>query len=276
MTNDTTFNPGQPGSNGGSRSTIADFTGGLRLWPLWQHFAWEGIRERYRRSAIGMLWITMTAIIFVAAVGTLFGEVLGLRRGVYVPWLATGYVTWGLITNLITQGCRVFSQKSSFILSSTLPLSTYVFETIWRCLIAFAFGTIAILLVLVYYRINVTLSLPISILGIALIAINGIWVGLIMGIICLRFPDVLEIIQSFLRIAFFLTPIIWQPDMLSERAYFADFNPFTHFIALVRDPLLGEMPDLTNFVVCFVMTIALGMFALSFFGRYRRYIPIWV
>jgi ABC-type polysaccharide/polyol phosphate export permease len=257
-------------------AAVSDLGAGLQRWPLWQHFAWEVIREQYRRSIIGIFWITMTTAIFIGIVGALFGQVMHMRSVRYLPHLAVGYVVWQLIVSLITQSGKVFSQKSSFILSSTLPLSTYVYEMVWRSLIAFIFSAIVLVVVLVVYRVPVTPSFPFFLVGLALIAVNGIFVALILGIVCLRFRDVTEMVASLMRIAFFLTPILWEPGMLRSRAYIAEFNPFTHFVALVRDPLLGTMPTATTFVVCFVLTFGLGAFSLSFFGRYRPYVPIWL
>ncbi len=66
---------------------------------------------------------------------------------------------------------------------------------------------------------------------------------------CLRFRDVSQVISNIIQIAFFLTPIIWQPSQGRVSQEFILLNPFYHMIELLRAPLLGHPPTLLNWVV---------------------------
>ena len=51
-----------------------------------------------------------------------------------------------------------------------------------------------------------------------LLCLNGIWLGMLLDAVAARFRDVPPIIASIVRVAFFVTPIIWMPALLSQRA----------------------------------------------------------
>ena len=92
------------------------------------------------------------------------------------------------------------------------------------------------------------LALP----GLALLCLNGIWAGLLLGIVSARFRDVPPIITSVVRICFFVTPIIWTPELLPARTLVLDANPFFHLVEVVRAPLLGQMPGLASWIAVLV------------------------
>jgi ABC-type polysaccharide/polyol phosphate export permease len=118
--------------------------------------------------------------------------------------------------------------------------------------------------------------LLVAIAGLCVIVVNCFSACILMGIVALRYPDVRETIRNSMRFVFFLTPIIWQAEMLSDRAYLSQFNPFAHFIALVRDPLLGTFPPLISWVVCLSITAAGLAAALTVFTKLRHRIPFWL
>jgi ABC-type polysaccharide/polyol phosphate export permease len=77
-------------------------------------------------------------------------------------------------------------------------------------------------------------------------------------------------------VAFFLTPILWNPNTTPERIMLVEYNPFYHFVEVVRAPLLGTQPTLLNWLVVIGVSAAGSLFAFLFFARYRRRIAYWV
>ena len=112
--------------------------------------------------------------------------------------------------------------------------------------------------------------------GLVLVAANAVWVGLLLGMVCARFRDVPQIVTSLLRPVFFLTPIIWKPELLGKRMGFVDMNPFFHFIELVRAPLLGQVPAPLTWTVVLAITAGGWLVTFLFFRRFRSRIPYWV
>ena len=74
------------------------------------------------------------------------------------------------------------------------------------------------------------------------------WIVLTIGIVCSRFRDLGQIVANLLQIAFYVTPIIWMPSALSKRSdlLILEPNPVYHLMEIVRAPILGNLPSLTN------------------------------
>jgi ABC-2 type transport system permease protein/lipopolysaccharide transport system permease protein len=78
------------------------------------------------------------------------------------------------------------------------------------------------------------------------------------------------------QIIFFVTPIMWNPELLAHRTYIADVNPFYHLVQIIRAPLLGHVPELKNYLAVLLVTaINLGL-AGYVFTRFRSRISYWI
>jgi ABC-type polysaccharide/polyol phosphate export permease len=77
------------------------------------------------------------------------------------------------------------------------------------------------------------------------------------------------LVPTVLTAMFLFTPVVWMPESLGDRAWLADLNPFTHYIALVREPLMGQMPPLLSIEVVVILT-AIGFAAAHLIYRQMR------
>jgi ABC-2 type transport system permease protein/lipopolysaccharide transport system permease protein len=91
-----------------------------------------------------------------------------------------------------------------------------------------------------------------------------------------RFRDIPQLINSVVQIVFFVTPIMWKPELLRNRTYIAEFNPFYHLIEIVRGPLLGSLPSANSYLAVLAITLVNMIFVGVFFARFRSRISYWV
>jgi ABC-type polysaccharide/polyol phosphate export permease len=100
-------------------------------------------------------------------------------------------------------------------------------------------------------------------LAIILLACFSLGVGLILSTMAVYFPDVAEMYQIILLAWFYLTPIIYPPEILPSnlQAIFS-FNPMYYLVYLFRLPLInGIFPtvgEVLPAVICSVGVLILG------------------
>ncbi len=264
----------QPGTAGAL--ALRDLAGGLQLWRLWGLMGWQDIRQRYRRSVLGPFWLTLSMGVLVGTLGVLYGALFKIEVADYLPFLTLGFLAWGLIAGTINDGCTAFIESGNYIKQIKLPFSTFICRVVWRNLIIFAHNFVVYLVVAVVFAIWPGAAALLLLPGLGLIAANAMWVGLLFGMICARFRDVPPIVTSLLQVAFFLTPIIWKPELLGNRVAFVQINPFFHFVELVRAPLLGEVPTSLTWAVVLALTAGGWLVTFLFFRRFRSRIPYWL
>ena len=255
---------------------LLDLAQGARAHHLWYLLAWQDIRRLYRRSVLGPFWLTVSMGALVGVLGTLYGVLLGVDSADYVPFLALGFIVWTLISGIITEGCTAFINAEGIIRHVGLPLSIHVYRLLWRHVLILLHNAAVFVVVAAVFTVwpgwTALLALP----GLVLLCLNGLWAGLLLGIVSARFRDVPPIVTSIVRICFFVTPIIWMPELMPGRPLVLDVNPFFHLVEVVRAPLLGQAPELASWIAVLIMTAAGWLVTFAFFRRYRRRIAYWV
>src|SRR3984957_6061569 len=86
-------------SDRASTSGARDLYDGLMNWQLWSMLGWNDIRQRYRRSALGPFWITISMAIFIVLLGFIYSKLFHQDIAVYLPYIAMGLITWGFISS---------------------------------------------------------------------------------------------------------------------------------------------------------------------------------
>jgi len=252
---------------------IADGIGAIHLWPT---LGYQEIRQRYRRSVLGPFWLTISVGVLVAGMGPLYGRMFGQNMAAYLPHLAVSFITWMLIANLLNESCMAFIAAEGLIKQARMPLTVHVLSVVWRNLIIYLHHAVILLIVFVIYTPPLRWGLLLVPLGVLAIAVNAVWLGLFLGMLCARFRDFPLIIQSVVQVMFFLTPVLWKPEFLGRHAWAAHWNPLHHLLEIVRAPLIaGEVPAFSWLVVVAMALVGFAV-VLPFFARYRARIAYWV
>jgi lipopolysaccharide transport system permease protein len=265
---------------GQSRLTQAcdDIAMGVGLYSVWGVLGWHDIRNRYRRSVLGPFWLTISTGVMIAMLGFLYGALFGQPIRVFLPFVGAGLVVWMFIATLINEACSVFQTSESIIKQVRAPLTMHVCRMVWRNTVVFLHNAVIMIPVVGLAAPRLSADLLLVPLAVVAIAVNGVWAGLALGVLCARFRDIPLIISNLVQIVFFVTPIMWLPEILHARGvtWVSDVNPFYHFIEIVRAPLLDKgTPELSWSVV--IVVTALGWaFALTTLRRYRHRVAYWL
>jgi lipopolysaccharide transport system permease protein len=254
-----------------------DLTEATQHWRLIVHLAWQDVRQRYRRSLLGPFWLTISVAVQIGSLGLVYGELFHMNLAVYLPHLAVGLTVWSMFSTTINDGCTCFIASESFLKQVALPKMIFPARIVLRSLITFGHDVGIVVIVLAVYAQPTPLEVLASLLGIAIFAVNGLWIGLLFGMASARFRDLAPIVGSVLQVAFFLTPVIWLPSAVGGRlALVLSLNPFAAFLSIVRDPLFGLSPTALSWGMVGGVTVVGWFLAFVLFARFRARITYWL
>jgi ABC-2 type transport system permease protein len=266
------------------RAAVIDLRRGWEQRALWGHLGWQDIRQRYRRSLLGPIWISITMAVTAIALGILYAGLFDNDLRLQLPYILVGFIVWNFISGCISEGAEVFTSNEGLITHLPAPLSIHLYRLIWRQTLFFLHNLVVYVVMLVVIPQDLHWTGLAAIPAFVLLAINGAWVALLLGIVTTRFRDLLPITQSVVQLAFFMTPIVWiYGDLLNspnpaiaERARLAEFNPFLHFLEIIRAPMLGQDQHLRYWIVVLVITVVGWALTLFVLRRYRSRVSYWV
>jgi lipopolysaccharide transport system permease protein len=241
-------------------TALEDLRDGAVTWRIATLLGWSELRRRYHRSLLGPFWITLSMAIFILLVGGVFSRLSGNSLREFMPYIATGYATWLLLSSFTTDGCMVFIGSLRFLRQMRLPKTTFVLASVWRDLMVFAHNLPVVLVILALCGVRPTAWTLMLIPAVLATAAAGLILTLVLGMIAARFRDLIPIVGSLLG---------WAGHLLA-------FNPATHFVEIMRSAFLGETPSPTSWLAVLGMLVvgAIGGFLL--FVRFRARITYWV
>ena len=260
------------------KSGSRDILAALQSYNLAGILGWQDIRQRYRRSSLGPFWLTISMGVLIGALSLVFGTLFKSPLSEFLPFLTIGLILWMFISTTLNESCLGFIATEAMIKQISLPLYTHILRVLWRNLIIFAHNFVIFPFVLLLFWKPLPATALLSLAGFVVLLVNLSWMALLLGIFCTRFRDVPQIISNVLQVFFYLTPIIWMPSMLPQRVgmVYLNINPFSHFIEIVRAPLLGSYPTVLNWQVAAGAALVGWMLTLLIYGRFRSRIAYWL
>lgn len=253
-------------------SALLDIREGFRKRAVWLALAREDIGDQHRRTTLGPFWLLINYMAFAGTFIFVFHG-SGSEFPGYPTYVAIGLLVWLFMMETITQSLTLFVREESFIKGTRLPLTVYVMRLATQSVIRalYALGGCILILQLAGDGIHVgwLLALP----GVLLLLLATPAAVLIFAFLGAYFPDSQFFVANLMRIGMFLTPVFWRHENSGGvRDIFYNWNPFTYFLEIVRQPLIHETVPTTATAVCLVMTALMWVIGIWLLGSLRKHV----
>lgn len=240
------------------------------------NLALEDLRDRYRKSYIGIIWITLSFVLFIGVKLLIFSRLNSNPDVNFGVSLVVGFGTWLFISSTITEGANAFNSNKTWILSCSMPYMSYIYQNTVRNFVNWLLIVAGMIPLLLLFGLNLSFSLISIIPAVALMVLASVWSSMFLAPLSTYSKDFNHLLTTFMRIMFFATPIIWVPGNDPMLLFVASINPFYHFIELIRAPILNqEIAWQSWLVVALITPIGFLMGALSYVCS-RRHVPFWI
>ena len=255
---------------------LADLRDGLSQWRLALALARLDLRNRYRGSVLGPLWMSLSTLIMLIGLGLLYGALFKFKLSNYLPHLAVSLIVWQWMAGSINDSCAALTSAEGVIRQMRLPYTLHALRVAFRNTFVAAHSLALIPIVFLIFGQVPGPEALLAIPGLVLISINMLAGGLLLGMVCARFRDIPPIVANAVQLAFFVSPILWKPELLGDAMVWMAFNPFYALLETVRGPLLeGGGPPLAWLAAIFYTTLHVVL-AGFLFARFRSRIAFWV
>jgi ABC-type polysaccharide/polyol phosphate export permease len=258
-------------------SVFLDLWESLKRYRFWFHLGQNDIRKQYRRSFLGPVWITLNTSLFAVVFSLVGAQLFKQDLNTYLPYFFSGVILFGLFTSIVNEGCTVFIGAESYLKQAEMPKMTFAFQLMTRNAIMFLHNFVVVLIVLLLTGNLMKASLASFATGLLMTFYTGLFVSAILGALAARFRDIPMMVSSVTHSLFFVTPVFWQPEQLTDRAkWLVALNPFAAYLDLLQAPLLGQdFRDGTLAMVAFCMVL-LPFCWMVLFVFARRRIVYWL
>lgn len=260
-----------------SRLLWEDIKGAVQAWEFWIYLGWNDIARQYRRSFVGPLWITVNSAVFIVAFGLIGAQLFKIDIYDYLSYFCVGHIFFGFCSMILNEGCLTYINAAAFLKQTSYPKMVFVLRVVWRNLILLAHNFLVVIGVLIWSgRFGNIIWLDFA-AAMCVVAAGSILAVAILGALAARFRDIPMMVTSLMQIAFFLTPVIWRSEQLTERARFlVVWNPLAAYLDIVRRPLLGETAISASWDMAVAATLCQAILFVMLYLFARRRIVYWL
>jgi ABC-type polysaccharide/polyol phosphate export permease len=259
-----------------NHSIFHDIREAFGKYLTWWHLGVLDLKQRYRRSILGPWWITINMLIFIGAMGIVFGRVLSQNLTTYFPFFTTGFLLWSFVSSTIIESTEMFKMHSGYIKQMNLPFNLYALKFFTKNFLIFAHNFVVYFIIIAIFRVNPGWAAFLAIPGIVLLLLNLYWISLLVALISTRFRDMVPLVTSSMQLLFFVTPISWMPKLVGENSIIVKFNPIVYFIDVIRSPLLGELPPANYWIINCSIAVAGILGSLTVLRTVKPRIAFWI
>jgi lipopolysaccharide transport system permease protein len=257
---------------------MLDISTGVRNWPLWWLLALRHTASQYRRTYLGPWWMSMQTFIFILGLWLLFGILLHQPMREFLPYVAIGLVVFQFLSTSLIQGTYCYVHDSSVVQTAPVPLSSIPLKMAATRAIEFGHDLVVIAVLIVVLAVPLGWSMLLLPFAIAGMVLNGVAFGLWLGPLNARYRDIGPIVESFVRILFFFTPIFWVPADLGDdqRLILTAWNPFAYWVESVRECFIPTDRFWLVAGISLALTVVNCIIGVFIFSRMRPRIAYYV
>jgi len=245
-----------------------------RLRHFWMALVRIDLRNRYRRSVIGIGWSLLNPIAMTVVLCVVFSRLFGQNVRTFAPFLLSGLTLWAFITAVVMQGCQCFFQGESYIRQHPAPMVIYPLRTALGAGIHFLIGLAVVVGFTWCMRGFGNLPALVALLPAVLVLfIVGCSLAVCTGVINVLFQDAQHLTEILLQVLFYATPIIYPADVLRQRGLgcLVNLNPLATLLDLIRDPVVsGRFPPLQAVAIGAAAAAVAAAAATAILWRFER------
>lgn len=250
--------------------------GRLALYDLWEYrdliryLVIRNIYGRYRPTNLGLLWIVITPLAYMAIYTIVFSFLFGVSGGnvPYPIFVYSGITLWFFFQGTVTRAASSLTGSRGIMNKVYYPRLIVPLVAILSDLIDYGASLIPLLLMFVYYRIipgPSILALPVFVLLMVVIASAlGIW----LAALSVNVPDVAIALRPTFRALLYLSPILYPishiPAPWNSLVY---LNPLSTIFQGYRWALWGSEPPPFLTLLITAIFLILGLVAALFYFR---------
>jgi ABC-2 type transport system permease protein len=224
----------------------------------------KGIRLKYRRSYLGIIWSMLEPLLTMLVLTVVFGTLMGVKDKTFPVYILCGRLLYGFFSQSTTAALKSIRANSAMIKKVYVPKLLYPLSSILFNFIIFLISLVVLAGVSLVLGVYPTLYLLQVLVPLLLLLCLSIGCGLILATIGVFFRDMEYLWSVVLMLIMYTCAIFYLPEKLlkSGWGWVLKINPLYCIISNFRCAIFGQPMDgkyLLYAAAFCLITILLGL-----------------
>lgn len=227
----------------------------------------KGIKLKYRRSYLGIVWTLIEPLLTMIVLTIVFGTLLGRGDRTFPVYVLSGRLLYSLFSNSTKTAMRAVRTNAGMIKKVYVPKYLYPLSSVLYNYVMFLISLVVLAAVALVLGVYPTLYLLQAVVPLITLLLLSLGVGMILATVSVFFRDLEYLWDVMLMLVMYTSAIFYFPEKLLKSGYgfILRFNPLYCVIDNFRSAVYGSPMDMGNMLYALgfsavVMAVGFGVF----------------
>jgi ABC-type polysaccharide/polyol phosphate export permease len=198
------------------------------------------LKVRYKRSALGFLWVTLNPLLTTIVLSIAFWFLFGQNQPNYPVFVLAGLIIWNLFAQGSVAAMSNLVGNSNTLRRMYIPPSVFVISAVGSALVNLFFTIVPFFVIALALRAPLSFTWLYVIVACVQVTIFTMGIGFIISMLTVFFNDVYEMFLVLLTGFNYLTPVFYPisilPDWLQRLEL---YNPMYLYVSAAQKAVVG-------------------------------------
>lgn len=249
----------------------------IKHYNVIKYFVHAELRSEAKKYYMSYLWWIIEPLLDMIVYFIIFGVVLKGGTKDFVPFLLIGILTYKWFGTSVSYSSKSILTRKYIIKESTLPVKIFPIIEIIKNTFKFFIVFIILCIFLWLYGFGVNIYYPYLICILFCEFMLILCFSFIFALILPFFQDIEIVIQSFLKLLFFLSGVFFKGDrFLPEHQFWFYLNPMANIVESFRNVLMYNAPPKAAIYLIMAICIPIFYILLRISDRFDRKYAKWI
>ena len=232
----------------------------------------KDLKVKYKGSILGFFWSLLNPLIMLIVYTIAFKYIIRIRVENFPLFFLCGFLPWTFLSLSLSMAVNSIKDNANLVKKVYFPREILPLSIILSNLVQFLLTFVILIPALLLFKVDLGFPLLFLPLIILFQLTFKLGLALILAALNVFFSDVRHLLEIFLQIWFWLTPIIYPVSLVPERFQsLYRLNPAVIFVESYRNVLLyNKGLSLLNLLSLFLIGIIFLLLGQLIFSSYNR------
>lgn len=237
------------------------------LWELVK----KGVKLKYRRSYLGILWTLLEPLLTMIVLTIVFGSMFGNPDPTFPVYILTGRLLYSFFSSATSGAMKSIRSNAGMIKKVYVPKYIYPLSSVLFNYIIFMLSLVVLVVVAIVLKVYPTIYLVQALIPLALILITAFGVGMILSTMAVFFRDLEYLWTVALMLIMYSSAIFYPAERLLNKpgiyGYVLKANPLYLLIHNFRQAVYGRPMNMKFLAVSAIFAVVSVVVGLIFFYK---------
>lgn len=249
-----------------------------RDWFILRSLVSKDFKLKYRRSVLGVLWSVLNPLLMMVVLTVVFSTVFRFSIENFPLYLILGQTLFTLMSDATSSAMSSIIDSAPLIKKIRINKVLFPLEKVCFALLNFAISLIAVVAVMLFFRIAPTVNLLLLPVLLIMIFMFSLGLGLLLAALSVFFRDVMHLWSVVLTAWTYATPLFYPVEILPEWAVpIMNANPMYYYVSYFREiALYGTTPSVEQTLICLAFGVGALVLGYAVFRKQEKKFILYV